>query len=62
MTMNQHDDTPPRLADERVRRLRELLGMMVGLYGDQGPMVARIRRNLAHAEAADADARKGPGR
>lgn len=59
--MHRHD-TASTLADERVRRLRELLVMMLDRDGDHAPMVARIRRNLTEAEAADADNRKGPGR
>ncbi len=45
--------TTPTLSEERVRRLRELLAMMVDRYGDTGPMIATIRRNLSLAEAAN---------
>lgn len=50
--MNHRHDTTSTLSEDRVRRLRELLAMMLDRYGDTGPMVATIRRNLSLAEAA----------
>ena len=43
-------DTTATLSEDRVRRLRELLVMMVDRYGDQAQVVVTLRRNLAHAE------------
>ncbi len=51
--MNQHDFTPSTLTgDQRIRRLGALPAVMIDRNGDDGPMVARVRRNLADAEAA----------
>lgn len=51
-------DTACTLSEDRVRRLRELLAMMLDRHPDgNGPMIAAIRRNLALAEAANSDAR-----
>lgn len=60
--MNHRHDTTPTLAEERVRRLRELLAMMVDRYGDTGPMIAAIRRNLSRAEAAHLPSQDGQAR
>ncbi len=57
--MNQTQHTASTQPEDRVRRLRELLAMMVDRYGDASPMVARLRRNLAEAEAARAVAQDG---
>ncbi len=54
--MNQHDDTSSTLTgDQRIRRLRALLVVVIDRYGDDGPTVARVRRNLADAEASQTD-------
>ena len=60
MTMNQHDDTQsPLTADQRIRRLRALLAMLIDRYGDEGPIVATIRRNLTRADARRVDPSAG---
>lgn len=60
--MNQPQHTAPTLSSDRARRLRDLLEKMTARYGDGGPMVSAIRRNLAQAEAANSDAKDGQAR
>lgn len=59
MKMMLRHDTASTLPEDRVRRLRELLARMTDRFGEHGPMIAAIRKNLAAAEAAQTDAQDG---